>query len=126
MGNIFKDLLTRIKIDYHDYRQELTGKWNLRREARQIEKAKQRARFRNSKDGRTYYIIKDKSGAISALTSDQVKFWTAQGMFPKMNYMQLLKSAIAIVTSNESVLEQYNQEQLKNESYEQSDNGKSR
>lgn len=126
MGNIFKDIWTRIKVDYHDYRQELTGTWNLRREAKQIDKAIRRAKLRNAKDGRTYYIIKDTRGGISALTSDDVKYWTARKMFPKMNFMQLLEKAIAIVTSNESVREQYNQVQLKREDYEQSNNGKSR
>lgn len=126
MGNIFKDLWTRLKIDYHDYRQELTGTWNLRREAKQIDKAIRRAKLRNAKDGRTYYIIKDTRGGISALTSDDIKYWTARKMFPKMNFMQLLERAIAIVTSNESVREQYNQVQLKREDYEQSNNGKSR
>jgi len=115
MGNIFKDIWTRVTVDYHDYRAELTGRWNLRREAKQIDKAVKRARFRNSKDGRTYYILKDARGGISALTSDQVKYWTAQKMFPKMNYMQLLEKSIAIVTSNQSIREQYNQVQLKNE-----------
>lgn len=113
--SLFSDLWARLKIDYHDYRQELTGTWNLRREAKQIDKAVKRARFRNSKDGRTYYILKDARGGISALTSDQVKYWTAQKMFPKMNYMQLLEKSIAIVTSNSSIREQYNQVQLKNE-----------
>ena len=63
MGNIFKDIWTRIRVDYHDYRQELTGTWNLRREAKQIDKAIRRAKLRNAKDGRTYYIIKDKGGS---------------------------------------------------------------
>lgn len=123
---ILKDFWTRLKIDYHDYRQELTGGWNLKREAKQIDKAVKRARFRNSQDGRTYYIIKDVRGGISALTSDQVKYWTARKMFPKMNFMQLLERSIAIVTSNQSIREQYNQVQLKREDYEQSNNGKSR
>ena len=43
-----------------------------------------------------------------------------------MDYRQLLQRAIAIVTSNESIREQYNQEQLKREDYEQSNTGKSR
>ena len=126
MGNIFKDIWTRVKVDYHDYRQELVGGWNLRREAKQMDKAVKRAKFRNSTDGRTYYILKDVRGGISALTSDQVKYWTTRRMYPKMNFMQLLEKSIAIVTSNKSIREQYNQVQLKKEKYEQSDNGKSR
>lgn len=124
--SLFSDLWARLKIDYHDYRQELTGTWNLRREAKQIDKAIRRAKLRNAKDGRTYYIIKDKRGGISALTSDDIKYWTAHKMFPKMDYRQLLQRAIAIVTSNELIREQYNQEQLKREDYEQSNTGKSR
>ncbi len=126
MGNIFKDIWTRIKVDYHDYRQELTGTWNLKREAKQIDKAVKRAKFRNSQDGRTYYIVRDVRGGISALTRDQINYWVVKKMFPKMNYLQLLTNAIAIVTSNESIREQYNQVQLKKEDYEQSNNGKNR
>lgn len=126
MSNIFKDIWTRLRIDYHDYRQELTGGWNLKREVKQIDKAVKRARFRNSKDGRTYYILKDIRGGISALTSEDIKYWTSHKMFPKMNYLQLLKRSIAIVTSNESIREQYNQVQLKMEDHEQSHTGKSR
>ena len=126
MGNIFKDIWTRIKVDYHDYRQELTGTWNLKREAKQIDKAVKRAKFRNSQDGRTYYIVRDVRGGISALTRDQINYWVVKKMFPKMNYLQLLTNAIAIVTSNETIRNQYNQIQLKKENDEQSNNGKSR
>lgn len=115
MANIFTDLWTRIKFDYQEYRQHLIDNWNLRREARQIRKAIHRAKLFNAEDGRTYYILKDIRGGISALNSEGIKYWTAKGLIPKMNYLQLLKAAIGIVTSNESIREQYNQIQLKRE-----------
>lgn len=118
MASIFTDLWMRVKIDYQEYRQELIANWSLRRENRQVEKARRRARIRNQGDGRTYYILKDRRGGISALNSDEIKFWTAKKMFPKMNYLQLLRTAKGIVTSNESIIKQYNQIQLKKESHE--------
>lgn len=126
MANIFTDLLKRIKIDYHDYRKELIGNWNLGREAKQIDKAIKRAKFRNLRDNRTYYILKDNRGGISALTRMEINYWTARGMFHNMNYMQLLRASIAIVTSNQTIQEQYNQEQLRKENnHEQSNKRKS-
>jgi hypothetical protein len=118
MANVIKDLFKRVSIDYQEYRQHLINQWNLKREARQIQRAMQRAKVRNKNDGRTYYIIKDKRGAISALNSREILFWTKKGMFPRMDYYKRLSAAIGIVTSNPNVQEQYNQIQLKKEDHE--------
>ncbi|MGI6337882.1 MAG: hypothetical protein ACOXZV_00700 [Bacteroidales bacterium] len=118
MSNIFKDIWTRIKIDYIEYRQHLIDRWSLRRETRNINRAIYRANIRNKEDGRTYYVLRDTRGAYSALNSDEIRLWTSRGMFRKMNYMELLRAAVYIVTCEEAIREQYNQQQLKKEKYE--------
>ena len=118
MANIFRDFWIRLKVDYQEYRAENIDIWTVKRETRHIERAQRRAQIMNKKNGRTYYILKDKRGAISALTSDEIKYWTMRGYFPKWNYEQRLRHTIAIVTSNRTVQEQYNQVQLKKENHE--------
>ena len=54
------------------------------------------------------------TGDISALNSDD-QAMDIKGMFRKMNYMELL-AAVYIVTCEEAIREQYNQQQLKKES----------
>jgi hypothetical protein len=118
MGNIFIDIWVRIKIDFMEYRQHLTDRWSLKRETRNINRAIYRARIRNKEDGRTYYVLRDARGVYSALNSDEVKLWTSRGVFRKMNYTELLRTAVDIVTSSEIIRDQYNQQQLKKESHE--------
>lgn len=107
MANIFTDLWTKLKIDYREWRIDWISDWNFRRKQKLIRKATRRARIRNSEDGRTYYIIEDLRGGISALHKDELNYWTSKGLFKKMTHNQLLWKAIDIITSNRTTARQF-------------------
>jgi len=114
MSNIFKDLWTRLKIDYKEWRDEWITRWNTRREMRQIDSAIRRAKKRNARDHKTYYIIRDRRGAINALTGKEINLWAKRGLFPKMTILQKLEKSIDIVTSNNLIIKAHNNIKNKN------------
>jgi len=118
MGNIFTDFGKRISIDYTEYRSFLTSYWDVKRDTRLVKRAVKRAKRKNAADGRTYYILKDKTGGINEFCKSDIHFWTHRhkpALLPEMDFMQRLSASYAIVTSNEAILDQYNQVQLKKE-----------
>lgn len=112
MGNVIKDFGQRIKTDYEEWRSFLISKWNVRRDARQVKRAKARARIKNKYDGKTYYIMMDRFGGINELNREQLIFFMDRGVFTKDQYKRRLFHALAIITSNKSELIQYEQQQL--------------
>jgi hypothetical protein len=107
MANIFKDFITRIKIDWQEWRLYQRSLYNVRRDTKAVNRAIQRAREKNFSDGKTYYIVKDKFGGINELNSDELLFFTRKGMFTREQYDNRFKYAIDIVTSNTKVRNQY-------------------
>jgi len=100
MSNIFKDLWTRIKIDYKEWREEWITRWNTRREMKQIDSAIRRAKERNARDHKTYYVIPDRRGVVDALTGKEIDSWAKRGLFPKMNIKQKCEKMICRVKGN--------------------------
>lgn len=118
MSTLIKDLVTRIKIDWQEYRLYRQSVYNVKRDQKLINRAIERAKMKNGKDGKTYYIMRDKLGGINELNNKQLDFFTRQKLFKKMNYLQRLESAIGLVTSNKVLLDHYTQIQLKKEENE--------
>ena len=104
---MFKNLIKRIQIDWQEWRSYKTSVWNVKRDNRMIERAKQRARLKNAKDGRTYYILRDVRGGINEFNSTDIKYWSGVGVIPKMDYAKRLESSLGIITSNPKRLSQY-------------------
>jgi hypothetical protein len=102
MANYFKELITRIKIDWQEWRGYQTSVWNVKRDKKQIERAIERARLKNLSDGRTYYILRNLAGGFDEVNSQQLKAVKKLRYFPKYrNFEHLLSQCFAIVTSNE-------------------------
>lgn len=118
MANIFTDVWTRLKIDYQEYRNYLISIWNVKRDNKAIRRAMRRAEEKNLLDGRTYYIMRDRFGGINELNSAQLLYFTRKGLFTKDQYKRRFDHAIAVVTSNKKIREQYHQAQLKKENHE--------
>jgi hypothetical protein len=113
MGNILNDLWKRIVIDYKEWRMYQRSLYDVKRDRKAINRALMRARIKNKKDGRTYYILRDVMGGINELNRNELEYFTRKRLFKKMNYLQRLKNAIAIVTSNKIIQEHYNEIQTK-------------
>lgn len=118
MPNILNDLWTRIKTDYADWRRDQITQRSFRVKQKMIRKALKRAIERNKEDKRTYYIMEDLRGGISALHKDDLNFWTARGLFPKMTQREVLGKAIDIVTSDRGERDKFNQIVLSRALYE--------
>lgn len=114
--NLFKLLLKKIKIDWQEYKNYRISLWNVMRDKRLTKRAINRARIKNSQNGKTYYILRDRFGGINELTKEELAFFTRIGYFKKMNYLERLKESIAIITSDPIIRDQYTQVQLKKES----------
>jgi hypothetical protein len=116
MPNFFTELATRISIDYKEWRDEIIIRWNTKREMKQIDSAIRRAKKRNLRDHRTYYIIKDRRGAINALTKQEIDKWSDKktakgvktGLFPRMTINQVYHSCIDMVTCTRRDMDQFN------------------
>jgi len=118
MANIFTDFAKRISIDYTEYRNFLISYWNVKRDAKAIARAMKRAKLKNKTDNRTYYILKDKTGGINEFTKDDAYYWSRvhrPAILAPMNYIERLTASIGLVTSNQQIMEQYAQIQLKKE-----------
>ena len=101
--NYFKELWTRIKIDWAEWRGYQTSVWNVKRDKKQIERAIERARLKNLSDGRTYYILRTVVGGFDEVNSQQLKILKSKkvGYFPKYrDYDHMLSQCFGIVTSN--------------------------
>jgi len=98
--SILKDFITRIKIDYQEWRIDWITKWNTRRDIKHVDSAIQRAKARHERDHKTYYVIQDIRGAYNALTKKEIDKLATFGFFPKMNIMQVLEKAVAIISDN--------------------------
>jgi hypothetical protein len=108
MANYFKDLWTRIKIDWAEWRGYQTSVWNIRRDKKAIERAIFRARMKNLSDGRTYYILRNLAGGFDEVHSDSLKKLKGVKYFPKYrNYEHMLTQCFAIVTSHEIQRQSY-------------------
>lgn len=114
---IFKKIAPKIVIQWQEWRAYQTSIWNVRRDSKAILRAMARAKEKNARDGRTYFIFRDKYGGINEFNKDDYEFWTRHNppLLDKMDYMKRLEKAIAIVTSRKFIQEQYNQVQLKKE-----------
>ena len=118
MGNVFNEFLTRVREDWRDWRAYKVSMRNVRYEGRAIQRALNRAMVKNAKNSRTYYILKDKVGGINEFSRDDIIFWATKhkpALIANMSYMERLNVALAIVTSNKAIQEQYNQIQLNKE-----------
>lgn len=112
---MFKNLITRIQIDWQEWRNYKTSMWNVKRDNRMIARAKQRAKTKNAKDGRTYYILRDVRGGINEFNSTDIKYWSRIGILPRMDHAKRLESSLGIVTSNTEILDQYSKLQNQKE-----------
>jgi len=104
--NYLQDFITRVKADWKEWTtyQKITwverfkqrrARRDVIRDQRMIDAALERARIKNAKDGRTYYILRDKWGGINEML-------TRAKILPRMNYLQRVNASIAIVTSNKN------------------------
>jgi hypothetical protein len=99
--NYFKELWTRIKIQWIEWRSYQNSVFNVKRDMKQINRAIERARLKNSYDGRTYYILRNLGGGFDEVNSQQLKIAKKIKYFPKYrDYDQMLSQCFAIVTSN--------------------------
>lgn len=118
MGNFFKELVTRYKNDWQDWRAYKVSMRNVRLESKAIARAMNRAREKNSSNGRTYYILRDKFGGINEFNRDDIIFWSLKhkpALIDNMSYLERINAALGIVTSNKHIQAQYDQVQLKKE-----------
>jgi hypothetical protein len=110
MANIFKDLLTRIKIDWIEWRTYQQSVWNVKRDKRAIKRAIYRAYLKNQSDGRTYYILRNLGGGFDEVNSEQLKKLKSKDVkyFPRyQDYNTMLKECFAIITSNSIIRNSY-------------------
>jgi len=106
--NYFKDLLTKIKIDWKEWMGYKTSIWNIKRDKKQIERAIYRAKLKNKSDGRTYYILRNLLGGFDEVNSQQLKIAKKIKYFPKYrDYEHMLRLSFAIVTSNDVTRHNY-------------------
>lgn len=110
---MIKLLLKKIKTDWQEWKAYKISVWNVRRDEKLIKRAIERAKIKNSRNGKTYYILRDVYGGINELNKEELDFFTKKGLFRKMNYMERLQESIAIITSNPIIYNQYSQIQLK-------------
>jgi hypothetical protein len=97
-----KDLLTRIKIDWIEWKGYQTSVWNVKRDKKAIERAIHRARIKNLSDGRTYYILRNLAGGFDEVNSNELKRIKKVRYFPKYrDYEHMISLCFAIVTSND-------------------------
>jgi hypothetical protein len=102
MAGYFKELITRIKIDWQEWKGYKTSVWNVKRDKRSIERAIQRAIIKNLSDGRTYYILRNLAGGFDEVNSNELKRIKKIKYFPAYrDYAHMLSLCFAIVTSNE-------------------------
>jgi hypothetical protein len=102
-----KDFMKIIRISLQEMRNDWISSWNFRREMKQVKAAYRRAYERHAINGRTYYILKDKYGNISALDKYELDEWTRRGYFYPMNHLERIRRAIGIVTKNQRYKEQF-------------------
>lgn len=107
MANIFRDITDRIRYDYQEWRTDWITRWNLRKEMKRIDNAIRRAKAYHEKDNRTYYVLRDRSGAINALNSSDINMATRMGFLPRMNFIQRLEASIYIVSKSHTYLKQF-------------------
>lgn len=111
--NYLQDFITRVKADWKEWTtyQKITwverfkqrrARRDVIRDQRMIDAALERARIKNAKDGRTYYILRDKWGGINEMDSTIIGKLTRAKILPRMNYLQRVNASIAIVTSNKN------------------------
>lgn len=110
MANIFRDIWTRIKIDWTEYQGYRTSVWNVKRDERMINRAINRARMKNKIDGRTYYVLRNLGGGFDEVNSGELLKLKQRKVkyFPKFrDYNHLISVCFAIVTSNEVTRQSY-------------------
>jgi len=111
--NYLQDFITRVKADWKEWTTYQKISWverfkqrrarrDVLRDQRMIDAALERARIKNAKDGRTYYILRDKWGGINEMDSTIIGKLTRAKILPRMNYLQRVNASIAIVTSNKN------------------------
>jgi len=99
-----RDIWTRLKIDWQEWRGFKTSVWNVRRDEKLINRAIYRAKMRNKTDGRTYYILRNLAGGFDEVNSEGLKKLKHKNIpyFPKYrDYEHMISQCFAIVTSNE-------------------------
>ena len=110
MANFFVTLWTRIKIDWIEWRAYTQSIWNIKRDKKAINRAIERARIKNSSDGRTYYILKNVFGGFDEVNSNDLRNLRRRRVkyFPRyQDYNVMIRECFAIVTSNEVVRNNY-------------------
>lgn len=108
--NYFKDLLTRIKIDWQEWVAYQHSVWNVKRDKKAIERAINRAILKNKNDGRTYYILKNIYGGFDEVNSNDLKNLRAKKVpyFPRyQDYNTMIRECFAVITSNLTVRHSY-------------------
>ena len=104
MAGIFRELITRIRIDWQEWRGYQTSVWNVKRDKKQIERAIKRGKLRNQLTGRTYYVLRNLAGGFDEVSSHDLDLMRRKKVkyFPAYrNYEHLLSQCFAIVTSND-------------------------
>lgn len=120
--NYLQDFITRVKADWKEWTtyQKITwverfkqrrARRDVIRDQRMIDAALERARIKNAKDGRTYYILRDKWGGINEVNKYELDLLIHRKVFPKMTYMQRIQNTIAIVTSNKNTQADFDRKQ---------------
>jgi len=120
MANILTDIWTKLKTDYQEFRTEWITRWNTRREMRALDQALARAKQRNSRNNATYYVMVDIRGGVSALTTKEINYFAAQGLFGpkrKLTNYDIYRMCVDMVSSNPRIIKEYNL--AKSESNEQ-------
>lgn len=135
--DFFQDLGKRIKADWHEWSMYQRIVWVERfkqrrarrdtlREKNLIDAAIERARLKNADDHKTYYIIRDQWGGINELNNEEIANLTRKKILPRMNYLQRITEAIAIVTSNRYDQLNFDRKHKNQKHDEQSHNGEDR
>lgn len=114
-SNIFRDFIERVKIDWKEWRAYKRSMYDVNRDQRLMKRALKRARVKNAEDGKTYWIFKDQWGGINEVNNDEFDQLVRLKYLKPMNFLEKMKFAKAIVTSNKSIREQYTQIQLNKE-----------
>jgi len=120
--NYLQDFLQRVTVDWKEWSTYQKLAWierfkqrrarrDVLRDQRMIDSAIERAKVKNARDNRTYYIMRNSGGGINEVNSKEIAMLVRLKALPRMNYMQRLEASIAVVTSNR--MTQLNYDRLK-------------
>lgn len=110
MANFIKNIWTRIKIDWFEYWGFKTSIWNIKRDNKAIDRAIETAQLKNSRDGRSYYVLRNLAGGFDPVSSADLNFLKRNKIvrFPKYrNYVHMRSQSFATITSDKTIRESY-------------------